>query len=569
MIVKKPANIVYWVEDRPPPGVTLLSGLQHVVLVAIRLVLPVLVGREAGLSPEQVRNVVGLSMLLYGVATAVQALPRGPLGAGFLCATGPSSIYVAPALLAARRGGAPLVFGMTLFAGFIEVLFARGLPALRPFFPSEISGFVVMMVGLTLGGLGMRSVLGIGTSQGPDVANVMVGALTLAAMVGLTVWGKGALRFLGPLIGMGLGYAVAAAGGLLTAADLEPLEGTPLIYFPGLGHLGWSFEGGMVVPFVVAAMASCLRSVGDITTCQKINDAEWTRPDMRSIGRGALANGLMTAAAGLLGTVGVNIATSNIGLSGATGVTSRRIAYATGGIFLILAFLPKGAALFAIVPQAVLGAVLLFSASVVFVNGLQIVTSRMLDVRRTFVIGLSVMTGIAVDLYPVFFRGLPAMIQPLAGSSLLLGTLIALLLNLVFRLGVRRRQTLLVDPGQFESEKVEDFMEAQGAAWGARRDVIDRASFNLTQGLETIMEGCEPKGEVEVEASFDEFHLDVKVSYAGAPLELPDQRPTNEEIMGSEEGQRRLAGFMLRRYADRVQSSHKAGRSTILFHFDH
>jgi NCS2 family nucleobase:cation symporter-2 len=72
-----------------------------------------------------------------------------------------------------------------------------------------------------------------------------------------------------------------------------------------------------------------------------------------------------------------------------------------------------------------------------------------------------------------------------------------------------------------------------------------------------------------VEASFDEFNLDLRVSYAGAPLELPDQRPTNEEIMESDAGQRRLAGFMLRRYADRVQSNFKAGRSTVLFHFDH
>ena len=58
-------------------------------------------------------------------------------------------------------------------------------------------------------------------------------------------------------------------------------------------------------------------------------------------------------------------------------------------------------------------------------------------------------------------------------------------------------------------------------------------------------------------------------TYVGPPLELPERRPTNEEIMESEQGQRRLAGFMLRRYADRVGATHKAGRSTILFHFDH
>jgi NCS2 family nucleobase:cation symporter-2 len=72
-----------------------------------------------------------------------------------------------------------------------------------------------------------------------------------------------------------------------------------------------------------------------------------------------------------------------------------------------------------------------------------------------------------------------------------------------------------------------------------------------------------------IAASFDEFNLDLRVSYLGPPLELPVKRPTNQEIMESEAGQRKLAGFMLRRYADRVASTHKAGRSTILFHFDH
>ena len=147
--------------------------------------------------------------------------------------------------------------------------------------------------------------------------------------------------------------------------------------------------------------------------------------------------------------------------------------------------------------------------------------------------------------------------------------LTAILLNVVFRFGTRCTQKLTVDQPQFDPVKIEEFMEAQGATWGARRDVIDRASFDLTQSIETIVESCEPQGLLEIEATFDEFNLDVRVSYSGPPLELPEKRPTNEEIMASDEGQRKLSGFLLRRYADRVQASHKAGRSTILFHFDH
>jgi len=134
---------------------------------------------------------------------------------------------------------------------------------------------------------------------------------------------------------------------------------------------------------------------------------------------------------------------------------------------------------------------------------------------------------------------------------------------------VKQTASFKVESAPVQAEKLEQFMETHGATWGARRDVIDRATFNLAQSIEVIVDSCEPQGPVEVAATFDEFNLDLRVSYVGPPLELPEKRPTNEEIMESEEGQRRLAGFMLRRYADRVAATHKAGRSTILFHFDH
>jgi NCS2 family nucleobase:cation symporter-2 len=282
-----------------------------------------------------------------------------------------------------------------------------------------------------------------------------------------------------------------------------------------------------------------------------------------------LANGLSNVLGGLVGAHGVSTYTSSVGLAAVTGVTSRLVGYAIGGIFVLLAFLPKASAVFLIMPRPVVGVVLLFTAAIIFVNGLQIITSRLLDARRTFVIGLSFMAAIAVDFYPGFFGKLPAGMLAIFGSSLVLGTLVALTLNLIFRLGVRKTELFTVEPTRLDLVAVEAFMEAQGAIWGARRDVIERASFNLTQSIETIADGCDPQGPLQITASFDEFNLDIRVSYDGMPLELPDKRPTNEEIMESEDGQRRLAGFMLRRYADRVVATHKSGRSTILFHFDH
>jgi xanthine permease XanP len=215
------------------------------------------------------------------------------------------------------------------------------------------------------------------------------------------------------------------------------------------------------------------------------------------------------------------------------------------------------------------GATLVFASCLVFVNGLLIITARMLDARRTFIIGLSFMLGLSVDVLPAMFAELPAGVRLFTGSSLLLGTLTALILNLVFRVGVRRNATMTVEPDSIDPIKIEQFMELQGAAWGARRDVIDRTRFNLIQSIDTLAASGVASGPFELSASFDEFRLDVRISYAGMPLELPAERPSPEEIVESDAGERRLAGFLLRRFADRVSATQKDGRATILFHFDH
>jgi NCS2 family nucleobase:cation symporter-2 len=568
-IARKPLNIVYGVDERPPLGVTVLSALQHVGLISIFLIFPLVVCREAHLSPAGVLDVLSLSMLAMGIGAILPALARGPVGSGYLCPSIFTVAYLGPSLLALKTGGLSLVFGMTVFAGCVEAALSRLLRYLRALFPPEIAGLVVVLLGVTIGAIGVRYVLGANEPQPAGTRELAVSALSLGVMVALSVWASGFLRMFCALLGMLAGYAAAAFLGILTPPEIHRVVDAPLVSMPAIGHLAWSFDAALIGAFAVGALAACLKTIGNVTTCQKMNDAHWVRPDMPSISGGVLADGLGTVAAGCLGTVGINSSPSAVGLAGATGVTSRRVAYAIGAIFCALAFLPKAAVLLSIMPRAVMGAALLFTACFVFINGIQIITSRLLDARRTFVVSLAFLLGISVDLLPGYFANVPAQLQPLVSSSLVVGMLIAVLLNLVFRLGVRRMAALTVHPGAIDPLAIERFLETQGAAWGARRDIIDRAIFNLTQSIETIVDGCAPQGPLRVRASFDEFRLDLQVSYDGPPLELPEQRPSNEEIMASEAGQRRLAGFMLRRYADRVSSTHRAGRSRVLFHFDH
>jgi NCS2 family nucleobase:cation symporter-2 len=566
--VKKPANIIYGLTEAPPPLVTAGNAVQHVGLIAINLVYPLLIFRLAEVPVTGVANLIAIGLVVLGVGTFLQAGRIGPIGTGFLCPAAFTAAYLGPSLLAVKTGGLSLLFGMTLFAGAVEGLFSRLLNRMRPFFPTEISGLVIVMIGISAGMAGLRLLLG--AKAGPvSSAEWLVAGVTLGSMLALNVWGRGIIRMLCALEGLVIGYVAAALLGLFASGEFENIERVSWIALP-IPHLGgWSFELTLVAPFVIASLAAAMKAVGTIAVCQRMNDADWVRPDMRSAARGVLTDGVTTMIAGAVGGTGTTTSTPSVGLASATGVASRYVAYAIGGLFIVLGLTPKLATLLAVMPRAVMVAALLFTIFFIVVNGLQVITSRLLDTRRTLVIGVAIIAGIAIEVFPVIASGAPPNLAPLIGSSFVFSTLIALLLNLLFRIGVKKTATLQVESTPLEPMKLDQFLDAHGATWGARRDVIDRAKFNLAQSLEVILDSCDPQGAVDVSASFDEFNLDLRVSYVGPPIELPMRRPTNEEIMESEEGQRRLAGFMLRRFADRVSATHRNERSTVLFHFDH
>jgi NCS2 family nucleobase:cation symporter-2 len=302
---------------------------------------------------------------------------------------------------------------------------------------------------------------------------------------------------------------------------------------------------------------------------QKANDADWIRPGMTQVQGGALADGLGTVVAGAIGAQGLNSSPTVVGLAAASGVLSRWVAIPTAAILATLAFLPKIGALFYLMPRTVSAAALVFSSTFIIVNGIQVMTSRLLDARKTVLIGLALLTGLAVDAQPGMISLLPEAWKAVLGTSVVLGTVIGLALNLLFRIGVRRVRSMRVMPDAMDPVRIEEFLQQSGEQWGARADVVERAKYNLVHSIETIVESCEPAGPMEIDATFDEFNMDIRVSYTGPLLELPEKRPTNEEIMETEDGHRRLAGFMLRRFADRVSAAHRAGRSTVTFHFDH
>jgi NCS2 family nucleobase:cation symporter-2 len=566
--VKKPASLVYGVADTPPLHLVVMSGVQHVALISIDLVFPLLIFRAAHEPLQAVTSLLAVGMIVLGVGSLLQSARAGPVGSGYMCPSSFTASYFAPSLLAVKFGGLPLVFGMTVFAGLLEAALAPLLHRLRAILPSEICGLVIFMIGLSAGIAGLRTL--VGAQDTPVIAREWwVAGFTLATMVALNVWGRGMARMLCALAGLVAGYVAAVAAGLIGSKEMAAIAAAPWIGVPDVRAPAWSFDLMLAVPFAIACIAAAMKAMGTITLCQRTNDAEWVRPDMRSITRGVLADGASTAIAGIAGTVGTNTCTSSVGLAAATGVAARRVAWAAGAMLIVLGFLPKLPAALAVMPRSVVVAALMFAVSFILINGLQVMSSRMLDARRTLVIGLSIVGGTAVEVFPIISGAASGAMAPIVGSALVFSTSIALALNLLFRLGVRRTITIDLDPAGWKPSDVEDVLIRQGGAWGARAEVINRASWAICQVLEAVAENCWRTGTLVVEVSFDEFSLDVMISYYGKLLEFPTQRPDEDEILSGDDGVRRLAGYMLRHAADRMRSELRYGRPVLMFHFDH
>ncbi len=118
-------------------------------------------------------------------------------------------------------------------------------------------------------------------------------------------------------------------------------------------------------------------------------------------------------------------------------------------------------------------------------------------------------------------------------------------------------------------EAIANVIERNAGIWGARRDVVNRVQFAVQQTIEAIIAFCAARGPIRLYISYDEFVIDAVLAYDGAPLEFPTQPPTSEEIVETEHGARRLAGFLIRRFADRMRATRRNDQTVVYLHFDH
>lgn len=553
--VRRPEELIYAVDEPPPVLRLIYLGLQHAVLMSVYLVLIVIVFRRAGASHAATLNALSLGMIALAISTVLQAIWKGPLGSGYLAPPVFSAIYIGPAVFAAETGGLPAVFAMTVFAGLVEIGLAPLLHRLRALFPPAISGFIVAIVGIQLGVIGIGDLLGVGLADRQSLHDSLaIGCITLATMVSLSVWGRGVMRLICSMLGITLGLLASFALGLVSPAALREFGTAPLLALPAPHYLAYDFDYRLIPAFLMAGSAAMLRTVGVVTTCQKINDADWKRPDLATIRGGILADGLGCLIGGLLGVIGMNTAPSLVGVSKATGATSRYIAFSCAAVLVLFAFVPKYAALFLMLPPPVIGAAMVFTSSFMIAGGIQIIVSRNLDSRTTYVVGVSMLLGLSREIFPRYFSQLAPAVHLFTGSMMSIGVMSAFVLNLVFRLGATRSVVFRLEQADNSVVDIENALRARGKAWLIPADLIERAVTTTEQVMQHLAAANLVASAASIAMRYNDFDLVIEIRYRGALLSLPNVGVRKRFFLEEESFSYGLADFLTGVYPDRMEA---------------
>ena len=423
----------YHLEERLSPLKNLVFGFQWLFLLLPLIVISAaIVAEAAGYDAEATAGFLSKMLLLCGAAMVIQVL----WGHGLPLLDGPAAVLLVTfANLAAGGAGVPYALGGMIVGGGILALTAL-TPLLRlliKLFTDNVVASILMLLTFTLMPLIAPLFAGVAKAQpGGDVFGALVALLLTLFMAAVGVRSKGLMRSLSLFMGIVIGVTVMA---LMGRVNWQPVSLAGWLTTPPVGS-GYRLGLGLsaAVAFAISYIAVAINQVGSTTSVQELVGGGKT--ERRTV-RGLFFCGVFGVAGGLGGVIGTVSYSISPGVIQITRVGSRWPMVACGLITAALAFCPKIAAALSMVPGPVVGAALVVIMAGQLSVALQLMTSGPgVTRRRTMVVGLSTLTGALVAILPqAFLSQIPGPIRGLAGNGLVVGIILALLLEHVILRG--------------------------------------------------------------------------------------------------------------------------------------
>lgn len=327
-----------------PPAQSIVLGLQHVLAMFGATVLaPLLMGFDAN-----------LAILMSGICTILFFIMTGGRVPSYLGSSFAFIGVVATATAHATGAGAnpniSVALGGIIACGLLYaviggIVMATGTKWIENLMPPVVTGAVVMIIGLNLAPITVKSVAG-------QPFELVMTLVTVLCMSVIAVFTKGLLQRLLLLVGLIMAYVIYAivANGLNLGKpiDFAPIAQAPMFGLPTLTSPTFDMNAMLIIAPVAFILVA--ENLGHIKAVGAMTGKDLTP----QLGKAFVADGVATMFSGSVGSTGMTTYGENIGVMAVTRVYST-IIFVIAGIFaIILGLSPKFGALIQTIPTPVL-----------------------------------------------------------------------------------------------------------------------------------------------------------------------------------------------------------------------
>ena len=484
-------TIRFEADERPPTLLALGIGAQFTTLAIATVVLPpVILVSLGGGSEAYLSWAVFAAVIVSGIATIVQSVRVGRIGAGYILVMGSTSAFLPVSVSALEASGPALLATLIVMSSLVQFGLGWKMAALRRVFTPTVAGTVLLLIPVSLAPIILRKMTDVPEFADPAAAPVTAGA-ALLTIVFLALRFEGALRLWALAIGLVVGCLIGHYFGIY---DVQRIVDAPWIGYPdpsGWPGLDLSFGTAfwaLLPGFVLVTLVGAMDTLGDSIAIQR---ASWREPraiDFRAVQGAINADGLGNLLSGFGGTVPNTTYGASIAITELTGVAARRIGVMAGAMFIVLALLPKLVAVVVAIPGPVAGAYLAVIVALLGMFGIKILVSEGLDYRKSLIVGMSFWIGLVCQFDMLFPELMTGFIGELLGNGMTAGGLTVILLSAMLGLTSPRPRRLRVPLSAESLTEVDAFFLKFAAGMKSGEDMTHRLRAVGEETVHSLMD---------------------------------------------------------------------------------
>jgi NCS2 family nucleobase:cation symporter-2 len=421
-------NNLYQLDGRVPIGKAIPFGLQHVLAMFVSNITPIIIlANVVGIAPGVSAVLIQNCMIIAGIGTLIQLYPIWRIGSRLPIVMGISFTFLSLSIGIATSQGMGVLMGAVIIGGIVEGILGLFAKYWVKLVPHIVAATVVTAIGFSLLPIGANSFAGgQGAEDFGSLNNWIVGSITLVSCLVCQVFAKGFLRSLSVLVGLIVGYIVAACMGMV---NFYGITQQGFVSLPQFMPFEPEFNLGAILSIVCVYLVSATETIGD--TSALCNGALKRNPHKVEMGASISCDGFVSTVAGMFGCTPITSFSQNVGLAAMSGVVNR-FTIATGACIMILGgiFPAVGYALTTI-PQAVLGGCTLLMFGSILFAGFGMMARSGFSQRNMVIASLSLSVGIGFTQASGMFGIFPELVKTVfAENCVAVVFLIAVVLNI-------------------------------------------------------------------------------------------------------------------------------------------